>query len=319
MSGLRRTSHLPASRSSRSFVAALALWLFASGAHAETAVENAAAAPERDPVTEHLKTGFHLEGAHVLIRCESCHVRGIFAGTPRFCTGCHENGRGFVDADVKPPDHIPTREQCEVCHDQRTWHGAIFEHESETDGRCSSCHNNIVVGGKPPDHIPTTAQCDVCHGTLTFQQAAFDHGAASGACIGCHQGVTAPAQPPGHFVTSLPCGSCHDTERWKPIDFEHSSASYPGDHKRSVECAACHSGNSQAVAWPAAAFRGDCAGCHAGAFPRERHKKSEQPTVYYTVSELRDCTGSCHVYADSTFEVIKQSRAREHRASAGEF
>jgi hypothetical protein len=75
---------------------------------------------EHDPVTAHLATGFHLEGAHVLIRCESCHVRGIFAGTPRLCTGCHENGRGFIDADVKPPDHIPTREQCEVCHDQRS-------------------------------------------------------------------------------------------------------------------------------------------------------------------------------------------------------
>ena len=307
----------------------ITVWMLASSlAHAEDPpvpmpdgelAPERAPAQDRDPITDHLATGFALEGAHMLIRCESCHVRGIFAGTPRMCTGCHEKGAGFIDADVKPFDHIPTRAECEVCHDQRTWHGAIFEHESETDGRCTSCHNNVTAKGKPPDHIPTTAQCDVCHGTLTFNQAAFDHSAAVGACIGCHQGVMAPAKPPEHFVTTLPCSSCHDTERWKPIDFDHSSSLYPGDHRRSVECAECHQGNSQAVAWPSPNLRGDCGGCHATGFEREKHVKSLSPVVTYTASELRDCTGTCHVYADSTFEEIRTSRSREHRASAGEF
>jgi hypothetical protein len=307
----------------------ISVWMLgASLVHAESEVAPApdlAIAPERatpserDPITEHLATGFPLEGAHMLIRCESCHVRGIFAGTPRMCTGCHEKAAGFIDADVKPLDHIPTREECEVCHDQRTWHGAIYEHESETDGRCMSCHNNVTERGKPADHIPTTAQCDVCHGTLTFNQAAFDHSAAVGACINCHQGVTAPSKPPEHFVTTLRCGSCHDTERWKPIDFEHSSSLYPGSHRSSVDCADCHQGNSQAIAWPSSSFRGDCAACHATDFERDDHKKSESPTVYYTANELRDCTGTCHVYADSTFSEIRQSRSREHRVSAGEF
>jgi len=302
----------------RAFLVVMAL-LLALAANDARGQEEPVPRVDPDPLTEHLATGFALEGAHELIRCESCHVRGIFAGTPRMCTGCHENGRGFIDADVKPPDHIPTRSECEVCHNQRTWHGAVFEHESETDGRCSSCHNNIVVGGKPPDHLPTTAQCDACHGTLSFKHASFDHAAVTGACVGCHQGLTAEAKPPGHFATSLQCGSCHDTERWKTIDFEHSSSRYPGTHRGSVGCVACHTGNSQAIAWGSPGFQGDCAGCHAADFERDRHKKSEKPTVYYTVNELRDCTGSCHVYADSTFGVIKQSRAREHRVGAGEF
>jgi hypothetical protein len=277
------------------------------------------AVPPRDPLTEHLATGFPLEGAHELIRCESCHVRGIFAGTPRMCSGCHENGSGFIDADTKPPDHIPTRAECELCHDQRTWHGAIFEHESETDGRCSSCHNNVTAPGKPPDHIPTTSQCDACHGTLGFAQAVFEHSAVTGSCSSCHQGLMAEAKPPSHFVTSLPCDTCHETDRWKRIDFEHSSSRYPGNHRSSVDCVACHQGNSASVSWPAPSFQGDCAGCHANDFEKDRHEKSESPKVYYSVSELRDCTGSCHVYADSTFEEIRRSRSREHRVGAGEF
>jgi hypothetical protein len=275
--------------------------------------------PLRDPLTEHLATGFPLEGAHQLIRCESCHVRGIFAGTPRLCTGCHEKAAGFIDADTKPPDHIPTRAECEVCHDQRTWHNAIFEHESETEGRCSTCHNNVTAKGKPADHIPTTSQCDTCHGTLAFSPAAFDHAGARGSCVACHQGLTAEAMPAGHFTTTLPCSSCHDTDRWKPIEFEHSSSRYPGDHRASVECVQCHRGNSQTVTWDAPQFQGDCAGCHATDFEREHHEKSVSPLVYYSVRELRDCTGSCHVFEDSTFEAIRETRSREHRVGAGEF
>ena len=40
----------------------------------------------------------------------------------------------------------------------------------------------------------------------------------------------------------------------------------------------------------------------------------------YTVSELRDCTGSCHVYTDSSMTTIKENRpGPEHRISAGDF
>ena len=38
---------------------------------------------------DHLSTGFPLSGAHQVARCESCHVRGVFKGTPRQCASCH--------------------------------------------------------------------------------------------------------------------------------------------------------------------------------------------------------------------------------------
>ena len=48
--------------------------------------------------------------------------------------------------------------------------------------------------------------------------------------------------------------------------------------------------------------------------------KTPQMDVRYTVGELRDCTGACHVYTDSTMTTIKENRpGPEHRISAGEF
>ena len=32
---------------------------------------------------DHLRTGFALSGAHTNARCESCHLGGVFKGTPR--------------------------------------------------------------------------------------------------------------------------------------------------------------------------------------------------------------------------------------------
>jgi hypothetical protein len=37
------------------------------------------------------------------------------------------------------------------------------------------------------------------------------------------------------------------------------------------------------------------------------------------VAELKDCSGSCHVYTNSTFTTILRSRSGEHRATGGGF
>ena len=41
---------------------------------------------------DHLTTGFELEGQHKQVKCESCHVDGVFKGTPVACVGCHAPG-----------------------------------------------------------------------------------------------------------------------------------------------------------------------------------------------------------------------------------
>lgn len=87
-----------------------------------------------------------------------------------------------------------------------------------------------------------------------------------------------------------------------------------------MQCTACHRTNNEVISWQFPAYRPDCAGCHASDFKQNEHKKTGSPTsIFYTVSELRDCSGSCHEYNDSTFTTIKKARTGKHHATDGGF
>jgi hypothetical protein len=104
-----------------------------------------------------------------------------------------------------------------------------------------------------------------------------------------------------------------------PIIFRHTSADYPGDHRSSVTCNDCHTSNSQTVAWPNAAYAPDCAACHANDYRSGPHRKYQNPDANYTVSELRDCAGACHIYTDSSMTTIATRRNSHHRTNSGGF
>jgi hypothetical protein len=195
----------------------------------------------------------------------------------------------------------------------------VFDHSGVT-ASCSTCHNGVTATGKPGDHIQTSGQCDDCHGTLAWIPASVDHSLVTGSCSACHNGTTATGKPPSHFVTSLQCDECHRTTAWVPmLRYRHSSGDYPGDHSSGVRCTSCHQSNTESVTWPFSAYRPDCAGCHANDFENDEHKKVDGPRILYTVSELRDCTGACHQYTDSSFSTIEKSRTGEHRVGRGEW
>lgn len=369
----------------------------------------ASADPKRD--FEHMRTGFPLTGAHERVPCESCHVGGLFEGTPRACRVCHTLG-GRWEASAKPPNHVPSSEQCGDCHLTVTWASARFDHagiasgcsgchngamaigkpanhvpssndcqtchrtlawtparfdHSQVGGACSTCHNGVFATGKHAAHLPTSADCGTCHGTRTwsatlagFDHAGittgcftchngttaagkgpthipssttceschdtrswtvtrFDHSGVTGACASCHDGATATGKGPSHFVTTLECNDCHLTTSWTPVRFTHRSPNYPGDHAGSLACGECHLANAQTVQWPFGGYQPDCAGCHASDFRPGPHKKHENPDVSYTVGDLRDCTGSCHVYTDASLTTIKDSRSNEHRVTRREW
>jgi hypothetical protein len=104
---------------------------------------------------------------------------------------------------------------------------------------------------------------------------------------------------------------------WTPVLYRHASPRYP-DHGRTLECISCHTANAQTIPWKAAAYQPDCAGCHAPDYRPMPHVKFQRPvTLYYMAAELRDCTGACHVYADSTMRTITTRRSGQHRANRG--
>jgi len=267
------------------------------------------------------KSANHIQTTNV---CEDCHTVDFWEPVITVdhtqvlgsCASCHDG----LTATGKHPAHITSSNQCDDCHTTVAWTPAVFDHSAVMPGTCSSCHDGITATGKNAQHISTSSQCDVCHTTIAWSPATFDHTGVTGSCSTCHNGIQATGTPNGHFQTTRECDYCHTTDFWSPDTFTHSSPSYPGDHRNNLACTDCHSANAEAVTWTSAAYQPDCAGCHANDYRTGPHKKYENPDTSYTVSELRDCTGACHVYTDSSLTTVKEFRpGPEHQVNAGDF
>jgi len=254
----------------------LAIANFALAAQTTGAKTSAAGAAKFD----HVQTGFNLTGQHALAPCDTCHVQGVFKGTPRDCASCHSTGNR-MGAAAKPNKHIATVAACDTCHRVTSWTPATFSHVGVQPGACMTCHNGSTATGKPNGHILTTASCDTCHRTTVWIPAGFNHaGVTPGTCTTCH-GVTATGKSTGHVVTTSSCDVCHRTSAWIPAVYDHTGVA-PGT------CATCHGINAtgkptghvvtssscdvchSTAAWKPAGFNhagvvaGTCSTCHNG-------------------------------------------------------
>ncbi len=264
----------------------------------------------------------HKGGSNPAIACDSCHRttawrpatmnHTVVSTTP--CSTCHNNSlaRGV------PAGHKGgmTPGACNGCHNTTAWIPAIFNHTGVTPGTCTTCHGRTATG-LPVTHKggsnPAIA-CDSCHRTTGWRPATMNHTVvAATPCANCHNGNLATGKSAAHFVTTQACNACHTTTAWTPVTtYTHKSPYYKA-HRAGTLCSACHTTNNEVIAWRFAAYKPDCAGCHAGDFKPGPHKKVDSPLILYTVAELKDCSGSCHIYTDATFTKIKTSRTGQHR------
>ncbi|HUX90641.1 MAG TPA: hypothetical protein VMV48_08125 [Gallionellaceae bacterium] len=185
----------------------------------------------------HMRTGFPLTGVHTNVECETCHVGGIFKGTPTDCAGCHSAGRRVV-ATPKPVNHIISNAPCETCHTNTvTFQGARFNHIGVQPRACMTCHNGGMGPGKPGGHVVTNLACDRCHRTSAWIPAGYDHiGVAPGSCANCHNGSTATGKSPSHVATTAACDTCHlNFTSFLGAIFNHTGVA-PGT------CGTCHNG-----------------------------------------------------------------------------
>ena len=193
----------------------------------------------------HMRTGFPLTGVHTNIECETCHVGGIFKGTPTNCAGCHSAGRRIV-APSKHSKHINTNEPCEICHSSTvTFEGARFSHIGVQPKACMTCHNGGMAPGKPGGHVATNSQCDTCHRSSAWIPASYNHvGVIPGSCATCHNGSTAPGKSGSHVTTSAACDTCHSSFiTFLGAIFNHTAGGVtPGT------CGNCHNGQASGAA-----------------------------------------------------------------------
>jgi hypothetical protein len=71
-------------------------------------------------------------------------------------------------------------------------------------------------------------------------------------------------------------------------------------------CLSCHKQNNEKITYKSPGLVPDCAACHSDKFVPGSHKK--YGNVNYTFTELRDCTGACHIYKDATLTTITTNR-----------
>ncbi len=231
------------------------------------------------------------------------------------CASCH-NG---VTAAGKKSAHIASASTCEKCHTTNAWTPARFDHSSGMAGGCNTCHNAVTAIGLPRNHVPTSQQCGSCHGTLAWRPAKLDHSTLRSGCATCHNNNVAVGTPTVHMRTSRDCATCHSYPDWDVIGFRHVSATYVAGHRAALTCSNCHTSETDKIPYQSPANAGTCAGCHAKDFKPDAHPKTAKGQLY-TATELANCSGACHVYADSSLSsVTKQLPTSHHRVSDATF
>jgi hypothetical protein len=222
---------------------------------------------------DHSLANFQLEGKHVEVPCESCHITG-FQGTPTQCESCHlsddaHNGKFGT--------------QCGTCHTAVGWIPAEFDHnlaDFKLEGKhvgvpCESCHTQGFQG-TPKDCYSCHQQddehdgsfgtdCAACHNPFDWEDVTFDHNLAAfqltGAhvnvrCTDCHaNGVfkgtpqacsACHADPPFHagLFAGMECSQCHNTSNWSEASFNLSHPSACGEdgciNHEGASCRDCH-------------------------------------------------------------------------------
>ncbi len=184
------------------------------------------------PDFDHEQTNFSLDFVHALANCESCHVQGIFIGTPRRCVDCHSNS-GRIKASAPSSRHIRITGDCDFCHTPTLWTNIARVDHSAVLGSCGSCHNTVIATGKTPGHVQSSNICDDCHQS-TFGWKFF-HVEISSNCNHCHNGTVSAGKSPGHILSAVSCEDCHSTSRWAPeTRVDHGSVF--------GTCFSCHNG-----------------------------------------------------------------------------
>ena len=241
----------------RGLLAAAALFVFA-GLLASPMPAGAQAAASS---FNHDATGYPLRGRHEDVRCETCHQRGIFKGTPRECVGCHvqNNTRG---AQAMPALHVQTLQTCDSCHNLGSFANARFSHFGVMPGGCASCHTGLRAPGKSANHPRTSAACDQCHSTQTFTGAVAKPAnhipyAVTAACSDCHRDPNFAVMPPLANIhanapsTTSNCAQCHSAAAAAAFAIPSAGfaiVGFPANHlPTSAACELCHVGSGAGV------------------------------------------------------------------------
>jgi hypothetical protein len=209
---------------------------------------------------------FPLEGRHLEVPCASCHLNGVYKGTPMRCYDCHWIRR----QDDRYRTALGT--DCENCHRPVSWTAVRWDHAAQTGMALNGAHRNL--------------SCDSCHEDGNFRKISFG-------CYSCHREDYEETSELDHRQAAFPttCEVCHRSSdsSWDQASFNHGSV-YPlqGVHA-TLDCAACHK-NGVYAGTPR-----ECYGCHRTNYEQTRDP-NHQAAGFPTTCEV------CHRSSDSSWD-----------------
>jgi len=175
----------------------------------------------------HDKTKFPLRGAHIKVKCDTCHIGDLYRDKlATSCVSCHRK---------EDPHKGKLGERCERCHNDTDWRrNLLFDHEltrfpliglhasvaceechrtpayKDTPVACEKCHKDFHQGRLGPS-------CGTCHNPNGFARWRFDHGRQTRfpltgvhekvVCESCHK-----VRSPPNLKLAMNCDSCHHSE-----------------------------------------------------------------------------------------------------------
>ena len=220
---------------------------------------------------DHRLTGYNLEGKHVGVACEKCHMPSHMVPAERALLKAKDPSKSFFGLS----------QECMTCHND--------PHKGQLGNDCQRCHNfTDWKAAKQFDHSKTRypltglhiqVACEKCHkpdtpgGAARYKDMKFD------TCTACHI-------DPHKGSFKKRCEECHTTAGWKKLlpgfEFDHSKTKYPllgmhakvncvachvnGEFKRPVpfaNCAECHKPDPHRRQFEARPRKGECAECHS--------------------------------------------------------
>ena len=239
--------------------------------------------PSTFTVRDHAATKYPLEGKHVPVACDKCHLpKGpknedtLFKITQTQCKDCHEDIHKGQFASA------PYQNACESCHSVKAFKPAQFALSRHKETRfpltgghmavqCVDCHKPVPAGSATPvKYRFEDRTCTACH--VDPHKGQFREQMATKRTDGTPSG----------------CEACHTTAKWKELKrFDHSKTKFPliGAH-RGVPCADCHrppalETDLKNVDFSAASLQ--CFGCH----------EDPHAAQFAARRDAADCSG-CH-------------------------
>lgn len=192
---------------------------------------------------DHSRTGYLLEGRHLIVACASCHKQAYTQTLKHgLCTDCHKDyHQGQFMVSGRTTD-------CSQCHTVNGFSESTYTIERHQQ-------SSFMLNGA---HLATP--CFGCH----QRENKWNFRQIGKYCADCHNDIH-QGYIPDKYYPDASCVNCHDEQSWANIRFDHNLTSYQLEGKhREPSCRACHfPGNNTGIDQQRFAhINNHCSTCH---------------------------------------------------------